>query len=113
MGPTMIAMIVTENPLVNPHLYDKQIPPVVYLSGVLLFVAGFAVIRAHNRWAIGWPLLVTLMGWLTASLGLFRMFAPGLYQKGAQANTTVVLIGEGIILAIGIFLTFKAYLSKN
>ena len=113
MGPTMIAMIVTENPWANLHLYDQQIPPVVYLSGVLLFVAGLAIIRAHNCWTFGWPLLVTLVGWLTALLGLFRMIAPGLYQKGAQANLTAILVGEGIILVIGIFLTYKAYLARN
>jgi len=33
------------------HLYDAQIPPVVYLSGVLMFVAGLAIVRVHNRWA--------------------------------------------------------------
>jgi hypothetical protein len=35
VGPTIIAMIVSEFPLMQPHLYDTQIPPVVYLSGVL------------------------------------------------------------------------------
>jgi hypothetical protein len=40
VGPTMVAMLVSEFPLVQPHLYDAQIPPVVYLSGVLMFVAG-------------------------------------------------------------------------
>jgi len=42
VGPTIVAMIVSEFPLVQPHLYDAQIPPVVYLSGVLMFVAGLA-----------------------------------------------------------------------
>jgi hypothetical protein len=32
-GPTIVAMIVSEFPLVQPHLYDAQIRPVVYLSG--------------------------------------------------------------------------------
>lgn len=50
IGPTMIVMIVSEFPLVQPHLYDAQIPPVVYLSGVLMFVAGLAIVRAHNPW---------------------------------------------------------------
>jgi hypothetical protein len=27
VGPTMIAMLVSEFPLVQPHLYDAQIPP--------------------------------------------------------------------------------------
>jgi len=33
-------MTASEFPLVQPHLYDAQIPPVVYLSGTLMFVAG-------------------------------------------------------------------------
>jgi hypothetical protein len=49
LGPTMIVMIVSEFPLVQPRLYDAQTPPVVYLSGVLMFVAGLAIVRAHNR----------------------------------------------------------------
>ena len=48
LGPTLVAMLVSEFPLVQPHLYDSQIPPVVYLSGVLMFVAGLAVVRVHN-----------------------------------------------------------------
>lgn len=47
LGPTMIVMIVSEFPLVQPRLYDMQIPPVVYLSGALMFVAGLAIVRAQ------------------------------------------------------------------
>jgi hypothetical protein len=50
IGPTLVAMLAAEFPLVQPHLYDSQIPPVVYLSGVLMFVAGLAVVRVHNTW---------------------------------------------------------------
>ena len=50
LGPTLMVMIAAEFPLVQPHLYDHQIPPVVYLSGILMFVAGLAVVRAHNVW---------------------------------------------------------------
>jgi hypothetical protein len=53
LGPTLIALILSENEFINPHLYDHQIPPVVYLSGTLLFVAGLATVRVHNRWSGG------------------------------------------------------------
>jgi hypothetical protein len=109
LGPTVIAMIMSENEFINPHLYDHQIPPVVYLSGTLLFVAGLSIVRAHNRWTGGWPVLVTLTGWFAILLGLFRMFTPGLYEQRAQENTTALLAGEIVLLAIGIVLTFKAY----
>ena len=67
LGPTMIVMIVSEFPLVQPRLYDMQIPPVVYLSGVLMFVAGLAIVRAHNRWGADWTVLVTLSGWFACA----------------------------------------------
>ena len=110
VGPTIVAMIVSEFPLVQPHLYDAQIPPVVYLSGVLMFVAGLAIVRVHNRWAWDWTILVTLAGWFSGTLGLFRMFAAGTYQQGAAGTPTLVFIVlEGILLLCGIVLTFKAY----
>lgn len=110
VGPTIVAMLVSESPLVQPHLYDAQVPPVVYLSGVLMFVGGLAIVRAHNQWARDWTALVTLSGWFFLALGLFRMFAAGLYQRGsANTSTTVFMVLEGILLVIGLIMTFKAY----
>lgn len=113
IGPTIVAMVVSEFPLVQPHLYDAQIPPVVYLSGTLMFVGGLAIVRAHNRWTRDWTVLVTLSGWFFLVLGLFRMFAAGTYQRtSANTSATVFVILEGILAILGLFLTFKAY-SRN
>src|SRR5262249_16572885 len=113
VGPTMIAMLVSEFPVVQPHLYDAQIPPVLYLSGVLMFVAGLAIVRTHNHWAPDWTVLVTLTGWFALALGLFRMFAAGLYQRGsATTSGTVFMVLEGFFLVVGLVITFKAYASR-
>ena len=110
VGPTLVAMLVSEFPLVQPHLYDAQIPPVVYLSGVLMFVGGLAIVRAHNHWARDWTVLVTLSGWFFLVLGLFRMFAAGLYQRGsANTSATVFMVLEGLLLVLALVMTFKAY----
>jgi hypothetical protein len=110
VGPILVAMLVSEFPLVQPHLYDAQIPPVVYLSGVLMFVGGLAIVRAHNHWARDWTVLVTLSGWFGLTLGLFRMFAAGLYQRGsANTSTTAFMVLEGVLLVLGLIMTFKAY----
>src|SRR5512135_2860296 len=83
LGPTIMALVAAEFPLVQPHLYDAQIPPVVYLSGLLMFVAGLAIVRAHNLWTRDWRVLITLSAWFFLILGLFRMFAAAAYQRGA------------------------------
>jgi hypothetical protein len=110
VGPTIVAMVVSEYPLVQPHLYDAQIPPVVYLSGVLMFVGGLAIVRAHNHWVRDWTVLITLSGWFALVLGLLRMFAPGLYQRGtANTSSTALMVLEGILLVIGAIMSYKAY----
>jgi uncharacterized membrane protein HdeD (DUF308 family) len=110
LGPTIVVMVASEFPLVQPHLYVAQIPPVVYLSGVLLFVAGLAIVRAHNVWRRDWTVLVTLSGWFFLLLGLFRMFAAGLYQRSsANASSIFFMILEGILFVLGLIMTFKAY----
>ena len=70
------------------------------------FTAGLAIVRAHNRWAV----LVTLAGWFALALGLFRMFAACRYQRSsANISATVFLALEGILLILGLVMTFKAY----
>jgi hypothetical protein len=110
VGPMIVAMLVSEFPLVQPHLYDAQIPPVVYLSGVLMFGGGLAIVRVHNHWTRDWTILITLSGWLFLGLGLFRMFAASLYQRGAaDMNKAAFMILESALLVVGLIMTFKAY----
>jgi len=110
VGPTIVAIILSEFPLVQPHLYDAQIPPVVYISGTLMFVGGLAIVRAHNVWVYDWTVLVTLSGWIFLLLGLVRMFAAGAYLQGSSSTSaTTFMILEGILLIIGLIITFKSY----
>jgi NADH:ubiquinone oxidoreductase subunit K len=110
LGPTLVAILVSEFPLVQPHLYDVQTPPVIYLSGVLLFVAGLATVRVHNAWARNWTVLVTLCGWSILVLGLVRMFAASAYQQATQSvNSLMFMLLEACLLVIGLAITFKSY----
>jgi peptidoglycan/LPS O-acetylase OafA/YrhL len=110
LGPTLVAMLLSEFPAVQPHLYDTQIPPVVYLSGTMLFVAGLAIVRSHNCWARNWTVLVTLSGWFCLLLGLVRMFAADGYQRNsANTDSKVFMLIEGVLLVVALIMTFKAY----
>jgi hypothetical protein len=110
LGPSMVALLVAEFPLVQPHLYDAQIPPVVYLSGVMLFVAGLAIVRAHNIWVKNWTVLVTLCGWSFLVLGLVRMFGADQYRQATVSiSSWVFILLEACLLVVALFITFKAY----
>jgi uncharacterized membrane protein HdeD (DUF308 family) len=104
VGPTIVALTISET--MNYHIWASNIPSVTYLNGTLLLIAGISIVRAHNRWTIAWPVLVTLVGWVAILLGLFRMFAPEA-QQAPQNNFTYAMLA--VLCAVGIFLTFKAY----
>ena len=116
MGPTLIAIAaaILLNFASFPELAEQisRDPGVIFLSGILLFVAGLAIARAHNVWAGGWPVLVTVLGWLAILSGLVRMFFPiPLAAMAVEvAQRPGAIIGAVVVLLVlGAFLSFKAY----
>ena len=110
VGPAIGVILLSEFPLIQPHLYDAQIPPVIYLSGVLMFIAGLAVVQAHNIWEKNWTVLITLSGWFLLLLGLIRMFAASQYQQAIQRTSSMTFIVlEVCLLVVALTITFKAY----
>lgn len=105
IGPILMVLSLSE--FLNFHIWTKVEPTVVYLNGLLLFTGGLALIRSHNKWAIDWTLLITLIGWLSLLLGLYRVFFP--YSKQLEKNTFTYAT-LGILFIVGITLTIKAYL---
>jgi hypothetical protein len=66
MGPTLLAIGIAM--LVNARHFPemaKQIgndPGLIFVSGILLLVAGLAIVRVHNVWSGGWRVVVTVLG---------------------------------------------------
>jgi hypothetical protein len=104
VGPTL--MVLSASEALNYHIWNDNLPPVIYLDGALLFIGGLSIVRVHNRWMWGWPLLITLAGWSALALGLVRMFAPAARQPGRNAAIDGVLAA---MLTSGLVLTCKAY----
>lgn len=116
IGPTLVAIAVAL--LLNLGSFPAlaaQIshdPALIFLSGILLFVAGLAMVRAHNIWAAAWPVLVTVLGWLAVVGGISRMFFPTRLAAVAAEigqRTGWIIAGAVVLLVLGAFLSFKAY----
>lgn len=104
IGPVLVVVAVSE--ACNLPIFAGVPPPFVYLNGMILFAAGFGIIRVHNRWRLGRPLAVTLTGWLVAALGLARMVRP---QLQAAASADAVWGGIAVAFALGAVLTYQGY----
>jgi hypothetical protein len=116
IGPALVAMAASLllNRSTLPVLIEQAShdPGLIYVSGLLLFVAGLAIVRAHNRWTGGWPVLVTVLGWLILLGGFARLLFP--VQLGQLASEmgqrTIGIIALMVaLIVVGAFLTFKAY----
>ena len=104
IGPTLSVMTLSE--MINISIWEGNIPSVIFLDGVLLFVAGISIIRVHNFRECSWTILITLTGWLTLLLGLFRMFFPTA-KRGNESFSMYLLLT--VLFVIGLFLAFKGY----
>lgn len=116
IGPTVVAVAVAVVlNLGSFHALAEQVsrdPALIFLSGILLFVAGLAIVRAHNIWAGGWPVLVTVFGWLILLGGLARMLFPtqiAAIAAGVGRSTGLIVTATIVLLVLGAILSFKGY----
>lgn len=114
LGPGMAVAVAAEFPLLQPGLYTHQIPPVIYLSGLLMFIAGLAIVRSHNLWTRDWRILVTASGWALLALGLVRTFGATAYQQAiGSPDSAAFMVTEAVLFVLGLYLTFKAYTAPH
>ncbi len=113
LGPTLLAGALSV--LLNwPSLFEQAIkdPALITLSGFLLLPAGLAIVNFHNRWTSGWPVLVTILGWLIALSGFLRIVFPmqlsNIGVKIMQSSSFEPVMAV-ILLVLGAFLSYKAY----
>jgi len=82
----LYGVIVTVGVLLNQKSYQKVIedlsknPALVYLAGIFALFFGLLIILSHNVWA-GWPVIITVMGWLGLIKGIWIIVFPGSFAK--------------------------------
>jgi hypothetical protein len=117
LGPTLVATaaMVLVNLDAMPTIIEElsKSPMLIVLAGYAAFVPGLAIVYFHNRWTGGWPVLITLVGWLSLVIGLIRMVFPmqlaGIMAKAVPAMIGVLPVIGIVFLLIGGFLSFEAY----
>jgi len=116
LGPFFL--VVGAGMLVNAKGYQAMAaeflasPAMIYLAGVLALIGGLAIVILHNRWALEWPLLITLFGWAGFIGGIFRMTFPELVTEIGTAfmkRQALLTAGALVILVGGAYLSYHGY----
>lgn len=115
MGPLLL--LIGLSILLNPSLYPAMVTQIaqnfglIFLAGIVSFVAGLAIVRAHNIWDASWRVLVTVLGWLAVAGGAVRILFPDRAAAIAQGfmSGNLITFAAVVPLALGAFLTYKGY----
>ena len=87
-------------------------PHRLLVPGLATVVFGLIVVFNHNIWTGGWPVVVTITGWLVLLKGLTFLFGPkivGIHTKFPRTLVKIVMRVGGavlILLALMLLLTF-------
>ena len=80
IGPFIILIAV--GVLFNIKIFKKIMedflnsPALVYVTGLVTFVAGLAIVLFHNIWAADWRVLITIFGWISIIKGALLTILP-------------------------------------
>ncbi len=120
LGPAMLVMGL--GLLVNRATYRTlslevlDSPALIYVAGLLAFVAGLAIVLTHNVWVAGWPVIITLFGWVSLAAGIFRIVFPAsVMQLGRRLidSQGFLVVGIALYLGLGAWLSYAGYVGAG
>lgn len=91
-------------------------PALVFVIGHIALPAGLATVLVHNVWVTGWPVLITMLGWLGVIGGAARILAPGRAAAAGQsiiARSAALRVAGCVWLLLGLVLSYFGYVSAR
>jgi hypothetical protein len=87
----------------------------VWITGGVMLLGGLLIIASHQYWSSLAAIVISLFGWFVALRGLTLLAAPQLIESGAATALNMmpmVKIGFGVLMLIGLWLTFVGWIAK-
>jgi hypothetical protein len=118
LGPYCI--IVAIGIMFNLKNYQKMMEDflknaaLIYLGGIMALIFGIVIVLFHNVWVAGWPVIITILGWMGLIKGIWLIVFPNAVGKLTQAfqkKPVILRVHMVIVLVIGLLLTVKGYLA--
>lgn len=119
LGPTFVAVglgILANGPFYSALILEAvHSPTLIYFSGLISLVPGLAILNVHRSWN-GWPVVITIIGWLMVIGGIVRLVLPATTATLATdlySHAIALLIAAIVVLVVGAFLTVMGYRSSG
>ena len=106
-------ILVSLSVLIHPHRFKKIMhdflasAPFLAVSGCVLIFLGLLVLIPHHLWVLKWPVLITILGWVSLLRGFFHLFFP---VKTIQFSKQLI-DSKGFLLIAWVTLLVGLYLS--
>jgi hypothetical protein len=119
IGPVLAAIglgVLANGPFYTGLILEAvHSPTLIYFSGLMSLAAGLAILNVHRSWS-GWPVIITIIGWLLAIGGVIRLVLPATSATLATdvySKPYVLLIVALVALVVGALLTVMGYRSSG
>lgn len=73
-------------------------------TGYITFLLGLMTVVAHNIWVWDWPVIITILGWVTMFKGIEKIGFPERVNKVAQIFKGQSVLWGAVIFLIGAFI---------
>ncbi len=86
----------------------------IFVSGLLTLVVGLAIVLTHNVWEFNWPVIITILGWLSVFGGVFRILFPDSVQSmgTSMLDKPAMMTVSGVIqIVLGLWLSYVGYMA--
>jgi len=111
-----LSMVVHKTAMIELVSDLSQAPPLLFIGGMCILLAGLAMVLLHNVWKGGaLPIIVTLIGWAILVRGIVLVFispagAAALYE--ALHFERLYYVYTAIPLLVGGYLTYAGFCSS-
>ena len=117
IGPFLVVASVSIllNAKACQRMYKEYVksPGLTYLAGTYALLLGLLMIQFHNLWVAGWPIIITILAWMSVLKGVLILIFPNYIKRFTKlftSNPTILRVDGVVILVIGLFLSYVGYI---
>lgn len=85
----------------------------LFLGGVIALLIGSVIISLHNVWVLGWPVIITILGWWSLIKGFALLATKDFIKMFSFLENQSNIFYKGLSLfyvVLGAFLLYKGWM---